>query len=256
MNYFFRYSCFILILVSACSSSYSKFILTGTPYDALPENTQIQIRPDDDLSKYDQIGIAEIKNSDKRRRIEEAKRIARYYGGDVLIPDKENSESSDIEKFLVLVPIEGDITEPAAAVTEEKPAEKPEKEPVIEELPEPEPEPVIEEKPDYSKLPVVPYKILKGEFRNLTGQKFKALSYPDIMIKFPGELKNFAKTNKRLLRMHSGKQADTLYIIFDKRQTRQLSKYIKGKKRLSFVYTPLTLYRQSIPVVELVDIIE
>lgn len=250
MNYFIKYLCFIFLLLSACSSSYSKFIMTGAPYDALPDNADVRIVTDEDLTKYDQIGIAEIKNSEKEIRINEAKRIARYYGGDVIMPKKDNDEASDIESFHVLVPIEEEITEPVETVLEEELS----KEPVVEKPPEP--EPVIEKKPDYSGLPIVPYKILKGELPDLIGQKFRAYLYPDKMMKFPGELRRYSKSNKRLIRVVENRRGITMYLLFGRENAGQLLKYIKAKKRLAFVYSPIVLYKQSYPVVELVDIIE
>ena len=80
--------------------------------------------------------------------------------------------------------------------------------------------------------------------------------YPIKVTEFPAVLKRYAKKNKQLIRIGTKKGDNIMYLISESQKTSQLLRYLKTKKRLAFVYTPITLYKQTYPVVELIDIIE
>lgn len=234
--------CMILIFLAACSGTYSRFRLTGVPYSPLPENKEINVVQSGDNNKYEEIGIAEVKNSSREARINEAKRLARKNGGEAIMPlPHENEEKADVEEFRVLMPLPEDITE--KPVEEEKPVEI-----------KPEPIPAIKEKPNYGNLSAVPYKILVGEFPNLTGEKFRDSMYALKFVKVPKDLS--AEKNSRLVQLETKKGGNSVYLIINKDRVNEFKNIIKSGKKTKFAYTPVVLYQGRVPVLKLIDVIE
>ena len=234
--------CMILIFLLSCAGTYSRFRLTGTPYSPQPENKEIKVIESGDTSKYEEIGIAEVKNSDRGARINEAKRLARENGGEAIMPVPEQNKESDVEAFRVLMPIP------------EETKEQPYEEKKIEEEKKAEAPPVEKTKPDYSNLSVVPYNILVGEFANLTGEKFRDSMYPVKFVKVPKDMT--ADKNSRLVQLETKKGGNSVYLLINKNRVKEFKDIIKSGKKTNFAYTPALLYKGRVPILKLIDVIE
>ncbi len=233
----------VLFLFISCASTYSKFVQTGTPFNFLPEDRDINILPEGDLSRFEEVGIAEIKNPDKELRVSEAKRLAKEHGGESIMPITKDSDD-DKQNFRVLVQVKEDKEE--AEAEEELPEE---------ELQEP-PKPVItKEKPDYSNLPVVPYKILVDECVNLKDEKFRTGMYPKKITDVPKDLLRYTGKNKKLLELDMKKGGSKVYLIIPAKNSQIFQRTIYKKRKLKFVYSPVITYR-SIPLLKFLDMIE
>jgi hypothetical protein len=236
--------CSVCFLIISCAGSYSKFIKTGTPFNFLPEDREIKILPEGDLTKYEEVGIAEVKNPDKEIRVTEAKRLAKENGGESIMPVSKDS-NDDKQNFRVLVQVKED-----EEIKEAEAEELPEEEPVKEQ-----PKPVVKEKPDYSNLPFVPYRILAEECVNLKGEKFRAAFYPKKIMDVPNGLLSQTGKNKKLVELDSKKGLNKIYLIVPVKGTKVFQRMISKKKQLKFVYSPVSLYG-TIPVVKFLDVIE
>jgi hypothetical protein len=235
--------CLFLLVLISCAGSYSKFIQTGTPFNFLPQDREIKLLPEGDLSKYEEVGIAEIKNPDKEARLSEAKRLAKEHGGESVMPIS-NDSNDDKQNFRVLVQVKED--EEIEAEGEDLPEE---------EVKEPPKAAVTKEKPDYSNLPVVPYRILAGEISNLKNEKFKAMMYPKVIFDVPKDLLYHAGKNKKLLELTAKNGGSQLFMIISAKNSAAFQRLILKKRELKFVYSPVIMYR-SVPVVRFLDVIE
>jgi hypothetical protein len=234
--------CSVLFIFISCASSYSKFIQTGTPFNFLPADREIKVLPEGDTGKFEEVGIAEIKNPDKEARISEAKRLAKEHGGESVMPVSKNS-GDDRQNFRVLVQVKEDEEE--IEIEEELPEEV-----------KVQPKSVVtKEKPDYSNLPVVPYRILAEECSNLKDEKFRAGMYPKAMFDVPKDLLSYTGKNKKLLELSTKKGDNKVLLIISGKNTQAFKRMIIMKRVLNFVYSPVVSYG-SIPVVRLLDVID
>ena len=242
--------CILCAFILLCSCTYSKFVLTGNKYDPIPEDKDIKVIPWGNQADYDIIGIAEIGESDIESRINEAKRIARINGGDVIAPKGieagESSEEVDVgyrlQSFMILKSKEGkevaNVEEPAR----EEPTRK-------------EPSKIATTREKY---PKASFKLLRDESASLKGQKFQGVMYPDKFLEIPTEILGFVEGDKKLieLRPKSGKGKIKIYLLVPADQAEVFENMINSRQMLKFVYTPITVYKRKYPVVDFIALIE
>lgn len=233
---------FIILFICAGSCTYSKFVLTGSQHDPLPEDKQVKVIPWGNQADYEVIGVAEIGESDIETRVEEAKRIARMNGGDVIAPkglEAGETEEGDVgyrlQNFLILKTKKGHET----AQVEESVA------------PAGEPEPVA---PDY---PRATFKLLIEEYSSLYGQKFQGALYPYGFIKIPEQIYGQVDESMKCLGLKaSSKGGIRVLLMVPPGEVEILKGIVQSNSKFKFVYTPVTVYRKRYPVLEFVSLLE
>ena len=235
----------ICLFLFLCSCTYSKFVLTGNKYDSFSEDKEVKVIPWGNQADYDVIGVAEIGESDIETRINEAKRIARINGGDIIAPKGiepgDSSEEGDVgyrlQSFMILKSRE--VKE--VAKVEEPPREEP---------------PTTETKA--GNYPKASFKLLREESESLQGQKFQGAMYPYKFHDIPSTILGFVEGDKKFLELRFKSRSAKLkmYILVPADQVEMLEDMIKSKQVLKFVYTPLTVYRKKYPVVDFIAVLE
>jgi len=225
-----------------CSSS--KFVLTGEVHPSLSLEHEVKVFFWGAEGNYVLIGIVEILDVSLEKRIEEAKRIARIHGGDIIIPkgiynEHEKKKSSTnaylIQDFLILK-----STKRKLVSQKKKPIKGKESSPPI----------------DLSNIPRATFKMLLQESESLKGQKFRGALYPTKFSKIPQILRPYTKSDEIILTLKtkSGKYKLLLLITNDIRD--KFSEMIKSKKKLTFIYTPITVYKSKYPVLKFLSTIK
>lgn len=210
--------CIIILILLSYAGSPPKFMLTGSPHKAFPQDAQLK-QTIDDFAKFNKSNITEINLN--------------YF-----------SIENPAAYLLTKVELEEDTEE---VLEEELIQEKATPQKSVEEQ-------KAKPKPDYSNLTTIPYNILAGEYAGLKEEKFKAELYPKRIADIPNELAITAKKSKKLVVLGTKKGDNKQYLIIQKDKVGIFERAIKSGKTIKFVFSPVALYN-SCPVIELIDII-
>lgn len=233
----------IILFFSLCSCTYSKFVLTGSNYEPLPEDKEVKVIPWGNQADYEVIGVAEIGESDIETRVEEAKKIARMNGGDIIAPkgiEVGDTEEPDVgyrlQNFLILKTKEG---QEVAEV--EEPQETP-------------PEEVVPQVEDY---PRASMRDLRRNYASLRGQKFQGYLYAFRFIKMPRRLAREVDKDKKVLGLRTSKRGKIkVFLLVPREEVDAFNDIISSKEKFKFVYTPVTVYKKRYPVLEYISMLE
>ena len=229
----------------------SEFVLTGVKHEALPENAEVKVIAWGDSDNYEIIGIADVGQYTLDKRVEEAKRIARLHGGDVIMPKglrgpesekRMESEGYIIQSFLVMkVKVEvPDVASKDASDDSKLDADK-------------ESQPSSEK---YKDLPRATYKLLINDYRTLKGELFRGSLYPKRYYPIPVRLRSLAGRDKQMLLVSTRSGKYKLFLLVPTNMNDKFKGMIRQGKRLNFVYSPLDVYvtrRGRFPVLKYVD---
>ncbi len=242
------------LLLVVCKSPY-ELIRTGPEHPALPKEAEVSVVPWSDFDKYDQIALVEVGEFGLEKRILRAKEAARQAGGDFIAPklpaDPLKSGGNDyiIQSFLVLKK-KAPVAEP---VQEEKLPVVSSGEPDLPVAPGDGPADLADEATDYSNLPRASFRMLLKEYRTLRGEKFRGSLYPVKFIKAPSELRRETGKKNHLLMLSSGSGKVSVLLIVPRNMHKEMSEKILSKKRLDFIYTPVTVYKAKYPVLDYIE---
>lgn len=224
-----------------CSCTYSKFVLTGKKHDPLSEDKPVKVIPWGNQADYDVIGMAEIGESDIESRINEAKRIARENGGDVVAPkgieSGDASQEGDVgyrlHSFMILKSRQ--VSEVAKAV---EPAGVPLTSP--------------------GNYPKASFKLLRDDYESLKGQKFQGALYPYKFKEIPSKLLGITEGYKKLVEMRTRTRSPKfrIYLLIPTDNVSEFEDSLNSKEVVKFVYTPVSVYKRKIPVLEFISILE
>lgn len=273
-----RWSVNIIVLFSIFlyTCSLSQFVLTGKQYPPLPESSEVKVVAWGDQGRYEIIGIVDIGETSLDKRIEEAKRVARNNGADIIMPKvarngEELSSSNSgflLQSFLVMRTKEEVSNEIGDEIKEEErqvdilkssSEEMDEgKESYLTDI-----DTVKDTDTDadrmqlnYRDLPRATFKLLVEEYETLKGERFRGSLFATKLSKIPAELSLESGDYKGFLETTTKTGKYKLYLLIPKDDTLDFTKMIKSKERLNFVYTPVTVYRSKYPVLEFLDLIK
>jgi hypothetical protein len=208
-----------------------------------------------DFDKYDQIALVDVGEFTLERRILRAKEAARLAGGEFIAPKlpadtmKKSGNEYILQSFVVLKK-KAPVAEP---VQEEKMPVVSAGEPELPIAPGDEPADLPGEVKDYSNLPRASFRMLLKEYRTLRGEKFRGSLYPVKYVKAPRELTREAGKNNHFLMLSSGSGKMNVLLIVPRNMHKEMSDKIHSKKRLDFIYTPVTVYKAKYPVLNYIE---
>lgn len=250
----------ITLLITSCKAPY-ELIRTGPAQPPLPKDAEIKVVSWNDIDKYEQIAIVDVGEFTLEKRTKYAMDAARTAGGEFIAAKLSGDEAKDrrseylVQSFVVL---KKKAFQEAAALKERAVISK-----VSEARPSEEKKMIPEEKeeipvetPDYSSLPRASFRMLLKEAPTLKGEKFRGSLYPIKYFKVPPELKKETTEGKQLLMLSNQSGSAKVLLILPREKYHDMQDLIKSKKRLDFVYSPVTVYRSKYPVLEYVDTIK
>ncbi|GEM_PF-481466 len=232
----------------------SKFVLTGVKHEALPENAEVKVVNWGDSGSYEIIGIVDVGQYSLNERIEEAKRLARLNGGDVIMPKglrgDESREKIDREGYLVqsflVMKVKDEV--PEIAVKDASNMKEGDKLSADKES-----QASIEK---YKNLPRATFKLLVNDYRTLKGELFKGSLYPKRYYPIPVRLRSLAGRDKQMLLVTTRSGRYKLFLLVPKNMNSKFKGMIRQGKRFNFVYSPVDIYvtrRGRYPVLKYVD---
>ncbi len=249
----------IPLILTSCKAPY-ELVRTGPAQQPLPKDAEIKVISWSEIDKYEQIAIVDVGEFTLEKRMKYAMDAARAAGGEFIAAKLSGDETKDkrseylVQSFVVLK--KKTIQETAAPketavmpkVSEAVPSEE-------KKIPE-EREEIPVETPDYSSLPRASFRMLLKEAPTLKGEKFRGSLYPVKYFKVPPELKKETSAGKQLLMLSNQSGSAKVLLILPRDRYHDMQDMIKAKKRLDFIYTPVTVYRSKYPVLEYVDTIK
>ncbi len=247
------------LIFTSCKAPY-ELVRTGPAQPPLPKDAEIKVVSWSEIDKYEQIAIVDVGEFTLEKRMKYAMDAARAAGGEFIAAKLSGDEAKDkrseylVQSFVVLK--KKAIQETAAPketaiipkVSEAMPSEE-------KKIPE-EKEEIPAEAPDYSSLPRASFRMLLKEAPTLKGEKFRGSLYPVKYFKVPLELKKETSAGKQLLMLSNQSGSAKVLLILPRDKYQDMQDMIKAKKRLDFIYTPVTVYRSKYPVLEYVDTIK
>lgn len=250
----------ITLLFSSCKAPY-ELLRTGPAQPPLPKDAEIKVVSWSEIDKYEQIAVVDVGEFTLEKRTKYAMEAARAAGGEFIAAKLSGDEAKDkrseylVQSFVVLKKKE--VQESAAPketavipkVSDAVPSE--EKKMIPEEKEE-----IPAEAPDYSSLPRASFRMLLKETPSLKGEKFRGSLYPIKYFKVPPELRKETSEGKQLLMLSNQSGNAKVLLILPRDRYHDMQEMIKAKKRLDFVYSPVTVYRSKYPVLEYVDTIK
>ncbi len=235
----------------------SRFVLTGVKQSPLAENAEVKVVAWGDPGNYEAIGIADVGQYNLEERIQEAKRIARLHGGDVIMPkglrNTESMKDNNGEGYLLQSFIILKTKEEMPEVAMVKDVGKIEKK---EDMQDDVAKSSRESPKQYTNLPRATYKLLINDYRSLKGELFRGSLYPKRYFKMPRRLRSHAGGDKKLVLVSTRSGKYKLFLFVPESMTDRLQGIIKNQGKLNFVYTPVDVYvtaREKYPVLEFVD---
>jgi hypothetical protein len=249
-------SILLLTIFFSCETQ-SRFVLTGVKQPPLAENAEVKVVAWGDPGNYEAIGIADVGQYNLEERINEAKRIARLHGGDVIMPkglrDKESIKDTESEGYLIqsfLILKKKEEMPEVAVVKDVGKIEK--KDDIHDDMEESSNVP----QKNYANLPRATYKLLLNDYKSLKGELFQGSLYPKRYFRTPRILRSHAGANKRLLMVSTKSGKYKIFLFVPESMTDRFQGIIKNRGRFNFVYTPLDVYvtgKGRYPVLEYVD---
>lgn len=232
----------------------SEFVLTGAKQEALPENAEVKVVAWGDSDSYEIIGIADVGQYTLDKRIEEAKRIARLHGGDVIMPKglrgTESKARMDREGYLVQSFLVMKMKEevPEVAIKDASKMRESDKLSADKDL-----QSSLEK---YKNLPRATYKLLVNDYRTLKGELFKGSLYPKRYYPIPSRLRSLAGRDKQMILVTTRSGKYKLFLLVPTNMNSKFKGMIRQGKRLNFVYSPVDIYvtrRGRYPVLKYID---
>ncbi len=250
----------IVLFFSSCKAPY-ELVRTGPAQPPLPKDAEIKVVPWSDIDKYEQIAIVDVGEFTLEKRTKYAMDAARAAGGEFIAAKLSGDAAKDkrseylMQSFVVLkkkaiqdMPAPKE-TAVIPKVSDAMPAD--EKKMIPEDKEE-----IPAEAPDYSSLPRASFRMLLKETPSLKGEKFRGSLYPVKYFRVPSALKKVTSADKQLLMLSNQSGSAKVLLILPRDKYHDMQNMIKAKKRLDFIYSPVTVYRSRYPVLEYVDTIK
>jgi len=234
-----------LLITLACIISFSflscttaEYIKTGMEYEPLPPDTEVKVLLTVDKSNFDEIGIADIGGVSLPVRIEKAKQIALNKGGNVIVPvgicdeeaQKRIRSGYIIQSFYILKSKDlvsvSKTTEVPQTTTEE-----------------------VTEEPFPEKQSATFTQLLQ-QYPFLQGKTFSNEMQPLKFYKIPPSLTVYGLSNYKLCLMQFDKENSVLVFI-PSNKIPVIKKLIESPKSISVDYTPLGVYKDKYPVLQM-----
>lgn len=249
------------LLFTSCKAPY-ELVRTGPAQPPLAKDAEIKVVSWSEIDKYEQIAIVDVGEFTLDKRMKYAMDAARAAGGEFIAAKLSGDEAKDkrseylVQSFVILkkkavqeTAVESKETAVIPKVSEAIPPE--EKKIIPEEKDE-----IPAETTDYSSLPRASFRMLLKETGSLKGEKFRGSLYPVKYFKVPPELRKQTASDKQLLMLSNQSGSAKVLLILPRDRYHDMQDMIKSKKRLDFVYTPITVYRSKYPVLEYIDTIK
>ena len=237
---------FSIFMMSCVSVEYTK---TGKEYDPLPAGEDVKLLlaslPE---NKYEDVGTVRVKGGSEEKQIERAKEAARQKGGNGIMQAEKGDDTAEKESSFFSF-LSSEVREFQIVRIDDRPSPESNQD-VSDDGDDKKNIPT-----DYSSLEKASYKQLINDYASLKDQLFKSTLYPKKILKIPASFKKYSIKGDKLILLSTEDGKKKLYLITEG-NNKHLKSLIKDKKKLSFVYYPVAVYKkknEKYPVLMFVD---